>query len=247
MIALVSARGTLTGIDARLRRAGVNVVRLRSVEAQPVSPRVWLGPSLRRAPPDTVVVTSRAGVTAGVVPWSRAIPSSLVDTEFWAAGPGTVDALRTAGVRRVRRPAGLGSVAVVSALGARSRRRILYLRSDRAGVELARKLRRRGHRVTERVVYRLRAGRSWTAREKERLARADLLVITSPSGLVQARRQLGRAAFRRLARTARLVVLGSRSRRAAADLGFRRTSVAAPTTAQRFTQRLLQELRHASP
>lgn len=244
-IALVAVRGALTGVDGRLRRAGVDVLRVRSVEPQPVSPRAWLGPVLRRARPDTVVVTSRAGVLAGVVPWSRAVPGARLGTEFWAVGPGTAAALRSAGVRCVRQPTGPGSMGVASAVGTRSRRRILYLRSDRAGPELARRLRRRGHVVIERVVYRLRPSPGWTAREKEGFARADLLVVTSPSGLAQTRRQLGRAVMGRLARTTRLVVLGPRSRRAAALLGFRRISVVAPTTAQRFTRHLLQELRHA--
>lgn len=134
---------------------------------------------------------------------------------------------------------------MVKALGKGPSRRILYLRSDAAGPRLARALRRNGHRVLDVVVYRLTAPSALTARDRHRLASADLLVVTSPSGLSTLRRRLSRSEFVRLTRSSRLVVLGERSRRAAAGHGFRQTSVAPTSTAQRFTRHLLRELRDA--
>lgn len=245
-VAIVSARGTLTGIDAPLRRAGLRVVRLRSVEPRPVSPKRWLGRALQTTHPDTVVITSRAAVAAGLEPWRRAVPTLASTVEYWAAGPGTAHALRSAGVGHIRRPRGIGSDAVVSALGAVPRRTVVYFRSDRAGPELARRLRRRGHRVVDRVVYRLGSVRPWTTAEKAGLLRATLVVVTSPSGIQELQRQLDGGDLHRLTRQARLTVLGPRSRQTAIGLGFRHVSVAPSTTGQRFTQHLLQELRHAT-
>lgn len=245
-VAIVSARGTLTGIDGPLRRAGLRVVRLRSVEPRPVPSKRWLGPTLLKTHPDTVVITSRAAVAAGLQPWRRAVPALAATVEYWAVGPGTAQALRSAGVGHLRRPRGIGSEALVSALAAVPRRTVVYFRSDRAGPELARRLRRRGHRVIDRVVYRLGSARPWTLAEKAALSRATLVVVTSPSGLQELPRQLDGGDLRRLTRQARLIVLGPRSRQTAVGLGFRRVSVAPSLTGQRFTQHLLQELRHAT-
>jgi uroporphyrinogen-III synthase len=244
-VVVVSAPGTLEGIDPLLRRAGARVVRLASLEPRPLDPRVWLT-RLDRAPkPDTAVVTSRTAVGAGVRTWRRArgpLPASL---EFWAVGPGTAEALRRAGIRRVHRPRTVGASAVASSLRRRPPRRVVYFRSDVAGTRLARALRGQGHRVVDLVVYRLGSPRRFTVRARRELSNADLLVVTSPSGLSGLRRRLDRATFSRLSRTARLVVLGERSRKAAHRHGFRHTSVAPTTTAQRFTRHLLRELRHA--
>lgn len=244
-VVLVSAPGTLKGVDARLRRAGIRTVRLRAIEPRAIRPEVWLPALLRRPIPDTVVVTSRAAVTAGVQPWLRAVGPRAHRVDFWAVGPRTASALREAGVHRVRRPSTVGSSGIVRALGSRSSRRILYFRSDRAGPGLARDLHRRGHRVLDRVVYRLGTPRPIPVRDRGILTRATLLVATSPSGLEALRPRMGRVAFSRVARNIPLVVLGNRSRRAALGLGFRAVSVAPSTTAQRFTYYLLQELRHA--
>ncbi|MGI0053651.1 MAG: uroporphyrinogen-III synthase, partial [Thermoplasmata archaeon] len=110
---------------------------------------------------------------------------------------------------------------------------------------LARALRKRGHRVADLVVYRLTATPPPSARARRELARATLLVVSSPSGISELRRGLGPDGFARLLRRTRLVVLGDRSRRAARGHGFRRVSVAPSTTAQRFTRHLLGELRDA--
>ncbi len=201
---------------------------------------------LERPPlPDTVVVTSRVAVEAGVRPWRRRSRHRAPSLDFWAVGPGTAAALRRAGVRRVHRAALVGARHLARALSPGGPRRIVYFRSDLAGPRLARALRHRGHRVVEVVAYRVRPPPPLTAPARAELARADLLVVTSPSGLLDLRRRLGGPVFSRVSRATPLVVLGDRSRRTARALGFRRVSVAPSTTAQRFTRHLLRELRHA--
>jgi len=244
-VVLLSAPGTLQGIDTGLRRAGARLVRLSSIEPRPIHPTTWMDRLKRFPEPDTVVVTSRAAVEAGVRPWkqdSDRVPASL---EFWAVGPGTAQALRQLGIRRVRRPSTVGAEAVTKALGRGTPRTVVYFRSDLAGPRLARSLRSQGHRVVDLVVYRVEAPPPFTARARAELSKGDLLVVTSPSGLSDLRRRLDRATFSRLARTTPLVVLGERSRRSARGHGFRHTSVVPPSTTQRFTLRLLRELRHA--
>ncbi len=244
-VVLLSAPGTLEGIDPLLRRAGVRLVRLASLESRPVDPTIWRE-RLRRGPePDTVVVTSRTAVEAGVRPWRRKLGPFPASLEFWAVGPGTAQALRQDGIRRVRRPRTDGAMALARALRRTPPRSVVYFRSDLAGPRLAQALRTQGHRVADPVVYRIEAPSPFAARARDQLRAADLLVATSPSGLSNLRRQLDRATFSRLARTTPLVVLGERSQRAARGHGFRQTSVAPSTTAQRFTLHLLQELRHA--
>ncbi len=245
-VVLCSAPGTLEGIGPLLRRARVRLVHLVSVEPRPVDPKTWLGRLTRAPTPDTVVVTSRTAVETGVRPWGRAfghVPGSAL--EFWAVGPGTAQALRQMGIRRVHRPRTVGAMAVAQALDRTPSRRVLYFRSDLAGPRLARTLRDQGHRVVDVVAYRLEAPPPLTARARRELSSADLLVVTSPSGLSDLRRRLARPTFSRLSRTVGLVVLGERSRRAAHGHGFRHVSVAPSTTTQRFTRYLLRELHHA--
>jgi uroporphyrinogen-III synthase len=244
-VALVAGPGTLAEVDTRLRRAGVRLVRIASLEPRSVDPTLWLRRFARARPPDTVVVTSRTAIKAGVRPWRRARGPFAPSIEFWAVGPGTAQALRRAGIRRVRRPKAVSATAIVGALARTPPRRIVYLRSDVAGSRLARSLRAGGHQVVDLVVYRLEAPPRLAGQARDELRSADLLVVTSPSGLSSLRRQLGRSTFARIARTTHLVVLGERSSRAAQGYGFRRTSVAPSTTAQRFTRFLLGELRHA--
>lgn len=244
-VVVLSAPGTLEGIDPLLRRAGVRLVRLASLEPRSVDPSTWLE-RLRRGPePDTVVVTSRTAVDAGVRPWRRSLGPVPASLEFWAVGPGTAQVLRREGILRVHRPRTVGAMAVAMALRRTPPRTVVYFRSDLAGPRLAQALRAQGHRVADPVVYRTEAPSPFAARARDQVRAADLLVVTSPSGLSNLRRRLDPVTFSRIARSTPLVVLGERSQRAARGHGFRRTSVAPSTTAQRFTLHLLQELRHA--
>lgn len=244
-IVLFSAPGTLRGIDPLIRRAGPRLVRLVSQKGRRIDAAVWMHRLLRAPGPDTVVVTSRTAVVAGVRPWRRTSGPFPRALEFWAVGPGTAQALREAGVRRVHRPRTVGAVAIARALYRRARRRVVYFRSDVAGSRLALALRGQGHRVVDLVVYRLQESPPLPTRARRDLSGADLLVVTSPSGLVDLGRRLDPPTFARLTRTARLVVLGERSRCTAHGQGFRHISVAPSTTAQRFTRHLLRELRDA--
>ncbi|MCI4343407.1 MAG: uroporphyrinogen-III synthase [Thermoplasmata archaeon] len=246
-IALLSAAGTLAGIDTQLERAGVRVARISTLEFSPVPPEHWRSRIMRGRTFDTVVATSRTGVAAGVVPWLRTSGPRVRSCEFWAVGPGTAAALREAGVRVVRRPRLAGTPALARALRRTEPRTILYFRSDRAGPGLARSLRRMGHRVSDVVVYRVASATLLTARDRRRLAAATLWVATSPSSLASLSHGLPAPTWNRLRDTATLVVLGERSRRAAIGLGVRRVSVVPVTTTQRFTRRLLRELDHVGP
>jgi len=244
-VVLVSGPGTLGTVDPVLRRHGVRPVRLTAIEPRPIGPEHWMERVLRWPTPDTVVVTSRAAVAAGICPWRRVLGELPPKVEFWAVGPGTASALREAGVRRVRRPNTAGASALAEVLGSAPTRRVLYFRSERAGPALARSLRRQGHQVLDPVVYRLQSPSSFPTRNRQELARADLLVVTSPSGFTELKRRLDRATFSHLTNNVPTIVLGGRSLRRAREYGFRRASVSPSTGAQRFTHHLLAELRHA--
>jgi len=206
---------------------------------------MWIGKVSRRPGPDTVIVTSRAAVRAGVIPWLRATGPLPKSTEFWAVGPESKRALGAAGVRDVRTPVRVGSAGIAAALATGRKRRIAYLRSNRAGSSLVRALRASGHRVTDVVVYEVAMPPPLLDRDRRAIEAADLLVVTSPSGLADLGYRVGRTAFARLAKNAHLVVLGERSRAAAVHRKFRHVVRVPPTGAQPFTRRLLRELRHA--
>jgi uroporphyrinogen-III synthase len=243
IIVLVSAPGTLGPIDPLLRRAGIRLVRYASLRPRPIAGQPWLERLRNISNLDTVVVTSRAAVRFGVIPWRRAIGAFPGSLEFWAVGPETSAALRKAGVARIRRPRTPAAAAIAPALGRSAPRKVAYFRSNLAGTDLARALRSDGHRVVDLIVYRVDVPGRVTDRVRKALASAHLLVATSPSALSSLRRGLGARAFERLAQRLSLVVLGERSHRAAVEHGFRHIAVAPTATAQRFTRFLLQELR----
>jgi uroporphyrinogen-III synthase len=245
-VVVAAAPGTLDLLDSLGPRAPFRVVRVPMLVPRSIPPSAWRDRALRGPPPDTVVVTSRYGVVAGIQPWTRALRRIPQGVEFWAVGPETARALREAGVRRVRRPRSSGALGVAGALGRHPRRTVLYFRSDRAGPRLARRLRSLGHRTTEVVVYRIEAPLRLTPRGRRDLLRADVLVATSPSVISNLRRRLDRRAFTRLARSVPLVVLGERTLRSARGHGFRRASIVPPSGAQRFTRGLLRVLRDAA-
>jgi uroporphyrinogen-III synthase len=244
-VVLLSAPGTLEGIDRLLSASKVRLHRVEIVRPRALPPKEWLPRAARARSVDTVLVTSRFAVAAGVLPWMRRRSANVSRPEFWAAGPRTAERLRALGIRPVRRGAMVGSRGIVARLGDRPRT-ILYLRSDRAGPTLARTLRARGHRVTDLVVYGVGASPTLTERDRRRIGSAAVLVATSPSAIAGLRRGLGVKAFRAVSKSTPIVVLGSRSARAARRAGFRRVSVAPGTSAQRFTRHLLREVEHAS-
>ncbi len=241
-IALLSAPDTLEGIEGPLARSGVRVLRLSMLTIRPIPPGRWPARSVKARAIDTVLATSRAGVEAGVAVWLRGPFEPRPRAEFWGIGPGTAAALRRVGARPVHRPTAAGTPSLVVALRRRPARRILYFRSDRAGPELARRLRRAGHRVTEIIAYRVTPSVTLDAPARRRLEASSLWVGTSPSALGAVRQALGRRRFDQLRGTVCLVVLGEGSRRAAADLGFRQIRIVRPGTTQRFTRDLLRVL-----
>lgn len=245
-VVLFSAPGSLEGIDPLLKDAGVRLVRIVSVRPRPVPPGHWLNELRRQPTPDTIVVSSRNAVPAGVGPWRRSVGRAPSGFEWWAVGPGTALALRAQGIRRVHRPRSVGSTGLVSALRRRNPRTVLYLRSRQAGPALARRLRHEGHQVLDVVVYRAEPPKALSGRSRRAIAAANLLVVTSPSGVKALRRGVGAAAYARLRVGARLVVLGEPSRRAARRAGLQAITVAPSTTAQRFTRHVLRELRHGA-
>ena len=244
-VVLLAGPETLPRLDRALRGRGIRPVRLEPFGTRPVPPGRWLSRGVHRPPPDVLLVTSRAAVDAGVRPWVRALGRVPPSLEVWAAGPGTARALRVLVHRRVRTPPTVGGEAVVRALGATPRRRILYLRSDRAGPGLARALRGQGHIVRDVVVYRLVSLPPLPVDSRRALERARLLVAASPSGIEHLRARIGRSAWRRLVAHVPVVVLGARSAAAARRAGFPRVVVAPSTEPVRFTRLLLRELGHA--
>ena len=236
-VVLLTGPNALEPIVRALRGAGATVTRLVVVEPEPLPPPAWRPPLSSIGAVDDVVVTSRYGVLAGVVPW-RAAGRRARRVRYWSSGPATAATLRSVGVTNVREPPGLGGAAVARGIGV-GRRRILRLRSDRAGPSLARALRARGHTVTDVVVYRTRLRARFERSERTRLTHADLIIASSPSALRALIAALDPPALERLTHRVRLVVIGPRSARAARAAGFFRISVAPALTAQGFTRQLL--------
>ncbi|HTW40008.1 MAG TPA: uroporphyrinogen-III synthase [Thermoplasmata archaeon] len=244
-VVLLSTPGVMDRIDAVLARAGVRLVRVQSVEPHEVDPLVWIRRISKRTRPDTVVVTSRWAVRAGVQPWRKIDGPFSESVEFWAVGPATAAALRRAGVTHVRTPDTVGAEGIATALAKGPKRRVVYLRSDLAGSKLVRALRAQGHRVSDVVVYTVQMPPPLSPVERGQILAADALVVTSPSGLADLSYRIGRSAFARLQKNARLVVLGERSRRAAVTHRFAHISVAPSAGTQPFTRHLLREVRNA--
>jgi uroporphyrinogen-III synthase len=244
-VVLMTAQGTLARVDRGLERAGVRAVRIRTLQPHAIDPLMWIRDLSRQSPPDTVVVTSRWGVLAGVKPW-RAIDGPFPDaTEFWASGPATATALRRVGVTHIHTPKVAGSDGIAWALRRGPKRDIAYLHSPLGGEELIGALRAQGHRVTPVVVYEIEMPPPLTAAEKSTLRAADVLVITSPSMLGDLAHRLSRAEFQRIAQRTTLVVLGELSRQAGVERGFAHISVAPSVATQPFTRHLLREVRNA--
>ncbi|MGI0132882.1 MAG: uroporphyrinogen-III synthase [Thermoplasmata archaeon] len=233
---VVGSPGTLEKPAEFLSRRGWRIERPAVIRAVPVPlghPPDWL---LRRPGPDVWVVTSRAVITAfwaSHPPWRpplRRIP------EIWAVGPGTARALRGLGLKvHVAHGRG-GQRGLLGSLPSLRGRRVVYLRSDLAGTDLARELRKRGARVRDRVVYRVITRPRLSAAERRAVLGADLWLVASPSALRAFRRALGPATFRKEARRVRAFALGTRTVREARRAGLGRVRVPARSTEEAFTK-----------
>ncbi len=243
-LALATSPGALTEAVTPLRRAGVIVRRWNVVGIEKVPPARWLPPLLRTSRAfDALIVTSGNAVSAGVEPLLHALAPDRIPRELWAVGPSTARVLARVAHRRVRRPANAASATLAAAIGRDRSRALLYLRSDRAGPGLARLLRRAGHRVREVTVYRLSRRPALSPRDQAWLRNAHAVLASSPSALEGLRKAAGLATWSHLRRSVPLVVLGGRSRRAARAAGFQDVRLVEPAGPQRFTLRLLGELR----
>lgn len=244
-VVLLSAAGTLSRVDHALDRTGVRLVRVRSMEPHPIDPSLWLGRLARRPRPDTVIVTSRHAVGAGVRPWMKIKGPFPRSVEFWAIGPATAYRLRRAGIHQVHTPDTADSAGILRALAASPKRRVAYLRSNLAGGQLVRALRAQGHRVTDAVVYKVEMPAPLTQPERCAILRADLLCVTSPSSLAGLATRIGRAAFARLAKGTPFVVLGERTRRAAELRHINQISVPPSLDTRPLARHVLREVGYA--
>ena len=243
-ILLAASDHALSEIERALRRTA-DLRRWITVRGRPVPAR-----RLRRRlagvrPVDGVILTSAAAVESFVAPvLPRVWQSEWRRLRYWASGPTTARALRRRGGPRaiVGRPEGAEGIA--RALAHSPPLRLLYPRSDRAGPELARRLRRSGHRVIEVIAYRhLRVGRA-SDRSRQWAERADLVIVTSPSAWEGLGRALGPAGIEALRRSAHWITLGPASARRLRADGVRSRTVAPGSPAQRFTPFLLRRPRH---
>ena len=242
---LVCRTGSLLPLYRKLARHRGDVVRIETIHTEAAA-RTQLPAWARSRPPaDLWIVTSRAVVDT----FLRAQPDRLGELRriptIYAVGPDTRRALLSAGFRRVHAAPGGGARQLLRSLGPLGGRRILYLRSDRAGSELTNALRRRGARVQDRVVYRVRTGKPIPARDRRRFAGASAWAVSSPSALYGFRRMLGTAAFGRRIAEVRCFALGERTARALRAAGARHVVSAAPSTQEGFTNLLEKVLSDA--
>jgi uroporphyrinogen-III synthase len=246
-LALVSSPGALAGVLPELRRSSVRVRRLVTVRTQGRPPGEWL-PALRAGGPfDGLIVTSAAGVRYGAGPFLASVGHRRRPRRLYTVGPATSAALSHLVGEDSETASGRGAREIAERLSGTPPSSLLYLHSDRAGSSLVRRLRAQGHRVTEVTVYRLAPPRALRPAERAWLLAANAVLATSPSALGNLAAGLGREGWERWRRTARLLVLGERSRAAARRLGVRSVRTLPPPAAQRFTLRLLDELRRAGP
>lgn len=241
-IVVLARASSLNRMSSTLRARGWEVVRVATIAAVPVPIR-RVPPWLRRRPvADIWAVTSRAvadTVLRAHPEWERPLRTIPVVV---AVGPGTARALRARGFVALRVADEGGARELLRHFGHVRGRRILYLRSNRAGPHLARRLRHRGARVVERVVYRVRESGPVGARQRARLRSVPVWAVASPTALAGFRRMLGRPEFDRQIARVRLFALGERTARAARAAGARRVVTPSRSTEEGFTNLLEQAL-----
>ena len=241
-IALIGGAESMRGIAERLARRGWSPIRVRAIRPEPVpvrAPPAWLD---RVSPADLWIVTSRAVATTflSVHPdWVRALRRI---PEVAAVGPETARALRRLRVTNLRTVTRGGSSALLARLGPVAGRRVVYLRSDRAGPELARTLRARGARVLDRIVYRTRGGSKLAPRHRERVGAIPVWVVSSPSALMGFRTMIGAGVFHRHRGSVHAFGIGARTARALRESGVRHVQAPNESTEEGFTKLLEKAL-----
>jgi len=246
-LAAICQVGSLENLSRRLQRRGWEVLRVETIRAEPVPlPRrpLWLD---SRPPADLWVVTSRAVVDTFLRIHPEWIPRLREIPDVVAVGRDTQTSLETHGFGPIRTAHRGGSQALLASLGPVRGRRVLYLRSDRAGTALAKELRRRGGRVIDRVVYRVRARRVLSPTERRRVASVPTWVVSSPSALEAFRHVLGSRVFDARVRRVQAFALGARTARAFKKAGGRRVRVPNQSSEEGFTKLLEKELNDGDP
>jgi uroporphyrinogen-III synthase len=241
-VAIIGRAGSLDSLADRLETRSWDVVRVESIETEPVlverSP-AWLR---RRPVADAWIVTSRAVVDTFLRLHEEWLPSLRTIPAVWAVGPDTERQLREVGFEELRVAPRGGARDLLASLGAVRGQRVLYLRSDRAGPEVALALRRRGALVIDRVVYRVRPAGPITSRRREEIADCGIWVVTSPTALAGFRRAIGAARFDAWIPQVRAYALGERTARACRAAGGRRVSVPVESSESSLTRLVVEEL-----
>ncbi len=239
LIVLAAAPGSLLGTERALRGRGVRVIRIATLAFE-VRSAAEIRAAIRGSKrPDVLVVTSRAAVTA-LPPSLRAIARNA--RSVLSVGADTANLLRRSGFRRVQAPAEAGTPGLLRLLPSLVGRTVWYLRSDRAGAGLARALRRRGARVLDLVVYRVRLPPPLSAPRRRELARASAVVVSSPSSIRNLCRLLGPKFVAEWRPRVPCFAIGPKTARAARLMGFSGVSWSREATEEGFTKLLLHAL-----
>lgn len=246
-LAVICQTGSLENLSWRLKRRGWEVIRVEAIRTEPV-PYPRRPPWLDRNPPaDLWVVTSRAVVDTFLSAYPEWIPRLREIPDVAAVGNDTRRSLETCGFRRIRTARRGGSRDLLRSVVPVRGRRVLYLRSDRAGPLLARELRERGGRVIDRVVYRVRERHALRPAVRRRLRSVSAWAVSSPSSLEAFRRLLGPELFDARIRDIRAFALGLRTAQALRKAGARHVSVPKVSTEEGFTKLLEKALKDGEP
>ncbi|MGI0140232.1 MAG: uroporphyrinogen-III synthase [Thermoplasmata archaeon] len=235
VLALASAPGSLARLDRALGRHGIAVRRIPVLSVAPRAAAPLLDRLDRFGAVDTVLLTSPEAVDAFVARATPRLRAMRPVPEFWTVGPETARRMRRLGIRSVRRARVEGLLGLLAALRRQTARSVLYPRSDRAGPDVARRLRARGDRVLDLIAYSVRPVRRISPRARDEIEGADAVLVTSPSALGATRALLGETRFRRLRTRVPFFVLGRRTARSARAQGCRDIRCAPSASVQALT------------